>query len=216
MNEPAEPDDELLAALDQLTDAVHWLSARTAYRAAEALSEAITAGSPRIRTPPTTARPTSRSELVASAMPSPPSRSPSTASTATTPTEPSNAPSPRRSTSGSPRSAPNTIAPSPCNAGSRPVGRPWKPVPSWGEHPVQLVEDPSGVAPRRSQFAEEAFEFGALIEKLAELFDHPRHLVIRQRCHRRRTQQRLEVLASQAVPHQDKSTNGRSADASAG
>jgi hypothetical protein len=42
MNEPAEPDDELLAALDQLTDAVHWLSARTAYRAAEALSEAIT------------------------------------------------------------------------------------------------------------------------------------------------------------------------------
>jgi hypothetical protein len=42
MNEPAEPDDELLAALDQLTDAVHWLSVRTAYRAAEALSEAIT------------------------------------------------------------------------------------------------------------------------------------------------------------------------------
>jgi hypothetical protein len=42
MNEPAEPDDELLAALDHLTDAVHWLSARTPYSAAEALSEAIT------------------------------------------------------------------------------------------------------------------------------------------------------------------------------
>jgi hypothetical protein len=42
MNATAEPDDELLAALDQLTDAVHWLSARTPYRAAEAFSEAIT------------------------------------------------------------------------------------------------------------------------------------------------------------------------------
>jgi hypothetical protein len=41
MNEPAEPDDELLAALDQLTDALHWLSARTAYRAADALTDAI-------------------------------------------------------------------------------------------------------------------------------------------------------------------------------
>jgi hypothetical protein len=82
-----------------------------------------------------------------------------------------------------------------------------------GEHPVQLVEDPSGVAPRRSQFAEEAFEFGALIEKIAELFDHPLHLVIRQRCHRRRAQQRLEVLASQALLHPDNPTNERSADA---
>jgi hypothetical protein len=85
-----------------------------------------------------------------------------------------------------------------------------------GEHPVQVVEDPSRVAPRRSQFAEEAFEFGALIEKIAELFDHPLHLVIRQRCHRRRAQQRLEVLASQALLHTQHSTNGRSADASAG
>jgi hypothetical protein len=65
-------------------------------------------------------------------------------------------------------------------------------------------------------FAEEAFEFGALIEKIAELFDHLLHLVIRQRCHRRRTQQRLEVLASQALLHLDNSANARSVEASAG
>jgi hypothetical protein len=42
MTGPAHSDDDLLVALDQLVNTVHWLRTRTPYTASEALTEALT------------------------------------------------------------------------------------------------------------------------------------------------------------------------------